>query len=512
MAAGAAAGLAATFNAPLAGVMFGVEVLLLETGARALGALVVAAATATGVSRAVLGSTPAFVVPAQPTATVWQLLLYPGLGLAAAAFAILFGRALARVESLFAGLVAPIWLKPALGGLCVGLIALVSPQVSGMGFQHIEDALSGRLGFLTLVVIALAKIAATSLTVGSGAGGGVFAPLLLLGAAVGGAYGLAAHGLFPSIAAAGGANFALVGMAAVLAASVRAPVTAVLLVFEMTQDFRLLPALGLATVVSTLAAHVAERQGVYTAQLRRNGVDVRPQRNSSLLQALLVEDAMTPVLETVVTTTPLTDVARLFQETGHHGLIVTDDRGQLYGIVTLADLERTLEAGRAEASVGEICTRNVVTVFSDETLDDALRRFAALDVGRLPVVDREDRRRVIGILRRSGIVRAYARALAQEPQDDEDSLRSQLQAAVGAELAEFVLGRGDAAVGQRLRDVRLPADTVVISIHRQGRVVIPRGNVQLLAGDRVIILKVTTSVDALRGILRDGTPPAETAL
>ena len=513
VAAGAAGGIAATFNAPLAGIMFALEVVMGDFALPAFGVLVVAAASAAGVARALIGDAPAFVVPTQALTSAWSLLHYPVLGLLAALAAGLFIRLLLSSEQRASAWNIPPFLKPALGGLGVGVLAYFAPQVLGMGFLPIEQALRGNMGFTMLAMLALTKMLATALTLGSGGGGGIMAPVLFIGAMLGGAYGQAAHLLTPALAAAGGGEYALAGMAALLAATMRAPITAVLLIFEMTQDYHLAPALLVATLVSVLAARLFGVPNVYTAQLQRNGIDVRVRRDVNLMQTIVTEDAMTPAaaLHFVAPAMTLGDLAVQFQESGHHGFIVLDDNNELFGIVTLADLEQAMARRIAPPTVADICTRNTMTIFPDETLDDALRHFASLDIGRIPVVERRNPRRVLGMVRRSDIVRAYARALVAAPEDAEQVARERLQAAVGAELAEFVLVAGDASVGKRLHQIGLPADCVIISIHRRGRVVVPRGNTQLYSGDRVIILKVSTSVDALRAILRQGTGEQESA-
>ncbi len=510
-AAGSAAGLAATFGAPLAGIMFALEVILVDVSIEAFGSLVVAAVTAAVVSRSLLGGVVAFAVPPQSLGSLWQLPLYAALGVLASVATIAFTRSLTAADEFFAGWRTPALLKPVLGGLAVGVIGYFAPRALGMGFEPIQEALGGGLGMAVLAGLVVAKIAATSLTLGSLSVGSVMAPLLFVGAMVGSAYGHWASAVFPGLAAAGNGAYAAAAMAAVLAAGVRAPVTAILLIYELGGDATILPAVVLATVVSIVLSHLYERQSIYTGHPKRDGMRVRPRRDSNLLQAILVEDGMTPAanMETVSPAMSQRDLARLFQETGHHGFVVLDENGELFGIVTLGDLERFVEAGQTQATVAAMCTRDVVTAFPDETLDDALRRLASRGVGRLPVVERRNPRHVAGILRRSGIVQAYSRALAQSPEDDEQQERAHLQAAVGAELAEFVLAPADAAAGKRLRELGLPNDCVVISIHRRGRVVIPRGNVPLAAGDRVIILRVKTSVAALRSLLREGTPLQE---
>jgi CIC family chloride channel protein len=298
----------------------------------------------------------------------------------------------------------------------------------------------------------------------------------------------------------------MVGMAAVFAGAARAPITAIIIIFEMTQDYRIILPLMFATVVSTILAQRFETESIYTLKLKRRGIDVRAKKDENLMRAILVEEAMTPAVEItrVTPTTSLTQLARMFQETSHHGFIVVNEHDELYGVVTLSDLERALTAQQLNATVGDICTRNVLTAFPDETLEDALRHFGALDVGRIPVVDRNNPSQLRGILRRSDIVHAYSHVLVDKHQREQHIARLRLEAAVGAELVEIDLNSGDAAIGKYLKEIALPKDCVIVSIQRGRRVVVPRGSTQLLAGDRMIALVGACTTEELQTVLRDG--------
>ena len=506
LATGAAAGMAATFGAPLAGIMFALEVILGEFSLRTFSPLVLAAVMASVVSRALLGPAPAFSTPFFASATIRDLGHDIGLGVLAGITAWLFLRIMQWAQSAFSESAFRPYMKPAVGGLIVGIVAAFWPQVLGTGFRTIGHVLAGQLALGALLGVLVAKVVATSFTLGSGGAGSFISPSLFIGAALGSVYAAIAStmGMLPGVASVSG-SYALVGMGAVLAAVIRAPATAVLLMFEIAGDDRVLLPLALATVASTLTAHLLQGQSIYALQLQRRGLDMRPGHVANRIQAT-VGDAMTPIetLRTVTRSTTLDELDRLFKETAHHGFVVLDDEGRLCGVVTLADLEHAIARGKTRATVGDICTRDVLTVFPDEALEEALRRLAVLDVGRLPVVDRQDRRRVVGVLRRGDIIHAYSRALLEASPDAEEIARARLQAAVGAEVAEFVVGQQDFAVNKKLRDVGLPEDCVVVSIHRGGRVVVPRGNTQFMAGDRVIILKISTSVETLRAILHGG--------
>lgn len=505
VASGAAGGIAATFNAPIAGVMFAMEVILGEFEIHTFSGIVVSAVTASVVSRAVLGDSPAFTVPTYALNSPWEIVLYLGLGLVAGIGAIGFVKALYFMEDSFDRFSFPPYLKPAVGGLGLGVLGFFLPQVFGTGFDTIEATLNGRLGLSLLLVLIFGKIAATTITLGSGASGGVFAPALFIGAVLGGAFGEVAHLLFPDSIAASGA-YAMVGMAAVFAGAARAPITAIIILFEMTQDYRIILPLMFATVISTTIARHFEAESIYTLKLKNRGIDVRERKDVNLMRSLLVKDAMTPARELtfVRPDTALEELARIFQETAHHGFVVLDEREELFGVVALSDLERALESGDASATVKEICTRSVVTAFPDETLDDALRHFGALDVGRIPIVDRRHPKRLLGVLRRSDIVRAYSHALVQKHGTAHQLERLRLEAAMGTDLIEVELRSGDAAIDRRIRELSLPANCAIVTVRRGGQVVVPRGDTLLQRGDRIVAIAGGDFKHDIETALRDG--------
>ena len=508
VASGAAAGIAATFNAPIAGVLFSVEVILGDFGFQSLGTVVISAVTASVVSRAILGDFPAFVVPAYSLNSPWELILYLGLGVLAGFAAWLFVKLLYFAEDVFDAWKFPNYLKPAVGGLGLGILGFFVPQVFGTGFTAISDSLAGKIGLGLLLLLIVGKIVATSLTLGAGASGGVFAPALFTGAMLGGAYGTIANMLFPGVVASSGA-YAMVGMAAVFAGAARAPVTAILILFEMTQDYHIVLPLMFATVISTLIAQWLEPESIYTLKLARRGLDVKARRSMNLMSSILVDDAMTPVDEmtTVSPEIPLPQLAQIFQETSHHGLIVFNEQKELYGIVTISDLERALKLDDTEVTVADICTTNVLTVFPDETLNEALRHFGALDVGRIPVVSRHDPMHVIGVLRRTDIVHAYSNALVDKQKTDAHMSRLRMQNQVGTELKEFIVSPADVGCNQQLKDFSLPDECVIVSIQRGSQMIVPRGRTRLTAGDKVFILTKIDRYAAVQKVLREGNPP-----
>ncbi|MFN2166373.1 MAG: chloride channel protein, partial [Anaerolineae bacterium] len=272
VACGAASGISAVFNAPIAGVIFALEVILGEFTTRYFGTVVVAAVASGIVSRALLGDQPAFHVPVYTLVSPLEIVLYALLGVLAAGGAILFVRVLYWFEDRFDDWRFPDYLKPAIGGLLTGIVGLWFPQVLGAGLEFIGESISGgEVAVGLLLALAAMKILATSFTLGSGNSGGVFAPALFIGAMLGGAFGQGAHSLLPGLTAEPGA-YALVGMAALFAAAAHAPITAILIVFEMSGDYRLILPLMFATVISTLLSEYLHPDSIYTLKLTRRGI------------------------------------------------------------------------------------------------------------------------------------------------------------------------------------------------------------------------------------------------
>ncbi|GAB4254607.1 MAG: chloride channel protein [Thermoleophilia bacterium] len=506
---GAAAGIAATFNAPIAGVMFALEVLLGEYTVQAFSTMVFASVSASVVSRLFLGDHPAFTVPAYSLVSSWELPMYLGLGVVGALGAGLFVRVLYFAEDTFDGWAFPPYLKPPVAGIALGVLGYLLPQIFGIGFGVVEDALNGSLAFGLLVLLVFAKVAATSLTLGSGFSGGVFAPALFIGAVLGGAYGKVMHALFPAVTAASGA-YATVGMAAVFAAAARAPITAIIILFEMTLDYRIMIPLMFATVVAVVVAAQVEPESIYTLKLVRRGIRFHGRRGFGLMDSILVGEVMTPADDMVGVRldTPLDDLARLFQESGHHGVPVFDAQGGFAGIVTLGDLEGALsEAGvPAGATVKDIYTADVRTAYPDESLESVLRRAGSLDVGRIPVVERENPRRLLGLLRRGDIIRAYSGALAWVDAQEHRLDRLRVEHAASSRVVELDLEAGDGAVGRTLSELELPPECLIISIHRRGLRIVPRGWTRLEAGDHLVALAPVDGGRRLRRCLKQGFP------
>jgi len=415
VACGAAGGISATFNAPIAGVFFAHEVILGRILTRHFGFVVISSVVAGVVAHVFLGDYQSFRVPAYTLNSYWELLLYFVLGVACALIAVAFIRMLYRTEDVFAASNMPEYLKPALGGVAVGLIGLYSPYLFGVGYDGVERVLVGEIGLVTLVGLLLLKIVATSFTLGSGGSGGIFAPSLFMGAMFGGIFGEVANRLFPGITAPSGA-YALVGMAAVFSAAARAPITSIIILFEMTRDYAIILPLMLAVVVGTLVAYRLSPESIYTLKLRRRGISLRAREEVDLLERVTVAEVMTRDFPTVSPEMTLDELAERFTKSKHHGFPVVDGQGNLRGMVTLVDLESRMGTGEG-LTVADIATTNLITAYPDESLHDVVHRLGAREVGRVPVVDRQNPSRLLGVLRRYDVVKAYVKAISKLPKD-----------------------------------------------------------------------------------------------
>lgn len=498
VACGAAGGIAATFNAPIAGVLFALEIILGEFTVGHFSTVVISSVTASVVARIFLGNVPAFLVPEYALNSPWELLLYVLLGIIAAPVGVAFIRLLYRLEDVFDAWDLPEYVKPAIGGLGIGAIGLYAPQVFGVGYETIEVVLHNDIVFSTVALLLIAKVVATSLTLGSGGSGGVFAPSLFMGAMLGGAFGGLAHRLLPDITAVPGA-YALVGMAAVFAAGAHAPMTAIIILFEMTGDYRIILPLMLSTVIATLLAQRLEGESIYTMKLSRRGIRLERGRDIDVMQGIHVSEAMTTDVERVPVDMNLNELAQRFQMNRHHALPVVADDGALYGVVSLQDLERALRRGKGDGlTVGDIASRSLVTVYPDQPMWVALKNMGPRDLSSLPVVDRDNPSRLLGLIRRRDIVRAYNLAIMrrQEIQHRVDQMR--LGRLTGAEFVELEASPDSPAAGIPLADLCLPKDCVIVSIQRGRRVIIPHGDTELQVGDKVTAFVATEDESALR--------------
>jgi len=410
VACGAAGGISATFNAPIAGVFFALELILRNFETRSFGLVVLSSVTADAIGRAAFGSHAFLSLPPFDFTSPLELVLYAGLGVLATAVGLTFVRVLYRGEDIADRLWrGPDWLRPGAGGLLLGLLLLVVPQMYGVGYPVLQNAVGGHYLILGLLGLLGAKILATSLTIWIGGSGGVFAPLLFMGAMLGSAYGAVVHQLLPHLAVAAGA-YGLVGMGAVFAAAARAPITAVIIIFELTGDYRIILPLMFAIVVATALSNAITSDTVYTLKLRRRGIDLDVPRPRVMAQ-IRVAQAMGPAPAGLGLDDPLDRVVARFAAENLDSLPVLGTDGQLVGVVAATDVERELGRGGGAAALASTIAREAPELHEGDSLEEAIIALAAADDEGLPVLgDADDR--LVGWLTHRQLLSCYRARVA----------------------------------------------------------------------------------------------------
>ncbi len=488
-AAGAAAGIAAAFNAPLAGIFFAIEIILGEISASAISTVVIAAVASSMLTQSIAGAQPAFAVPAYSMKSPWELPIYFGLGLLAGPLATVYIHLTYAAQDLFHALPFPRWLKPALAGLLVGVVGLGLPQALGVGYKSIEGVLNNApFGLGLLLALLFAKLILTPLSIGGGFLGGVFAPALFVGAMLGAAYGGLMQRLLPGMGLIS-ASYAMVGMAAMLAATVHAPLMAILLLFEMTNDYHILLPLMFAVVVSLSLSRWLQRHSIYTLALARKGIHIQHGRDIEVLETISVGEVMQtspPVLNEDVT---LEEAAEKFMQLRLHGLPVVNAQGNLVGMLTVQDLERAQSEGMdPHTPVSQVCTRQLVVTYPDETIGAALRCMSVRDIGRLPVVSRQNPRQMVGLLRRTDLIRAYDAALVRRAVLRHRAQQVRLGAISGVNVHEVVVEAGAPCSGRLISQTAWPRNAIIVTVRRRQQVIVPHGNTRLQAGDVLTVI------------------------
>lgn len=523
VACGAAAGIAATFNAPIAGVVFSIEVLMSGLQVRSFGNVVIASVSSAVVSRIFLGDRPAFDMPAYTMDSPISILFYLALGLIAAIVGIGFIRMLNRAEIIFDNWDFPQLLKPAVGASLLGLLGLIymqlpqfsgdlsMPQMYGSGFHYIETVLQGNVTWWILAALVILKPLATSFTLGSGNSGGVFAPSLFIGAMLGGALGHFFETYFPGIAGHSGA-YALVGMAAVFSATARAPLTAMLIVFEMSNDYHLILPLMVAGVTASYFAQWLHPESIYTLKLAKRGIRFVEGRDIDIMQGVKINEVMRKNPITVHKDQSINEVIALFHETNLLGFPVLADNYKLFGIVTLQDIHRAQAKSTFNShtmTVADVATETPITVYPDEPIWLAIQKMSPRDLARLPVISREDSETLVGMISRSDILRAYDVGVVRKQRGKLAETQTDLREATDTGFIEFVLTETDTCNRALIKDLPLPETVNLVSIKRGGKVIIPRGTTQLLSGDVVTVFGQHEDIDDLKDFLNSCPIPQQ---
>ncbi len=467
---GAAGGIAATFNAPIAGAFFALEVILGNFAIPTFAPIVLSSVLATAISRAYLGDAPAFLVPEYSLVHYGEVPLYALLGMLMGLVAVVFVKALYKSEELFEQSSVPPLARTAVGGLFVGILILLAPEVYGTGFESMSRLLNETTEARTLIFLFALKLVATCTTLGSGASGGIFSPSLFLGLLAGGLFGQIVHFIFPGSTATPEA-YAMIGMGAVVAGTTHAPVTAILMLFELTEGYQIILPVMIACTLSTVTARYIQPHSIYTLKLARRGVSLSVSREETVMRSFHVSDVMhspPPVLPESATFQQV--VSRLLGSQDPYCYTVQEN-DQLAGVISLNDIKTLLNEGGLDGLVvaGDLARPVHTVAHAKEPLADCLRKFRETQLDSLPVSPDPNSMQIIGIVSQPDLLELYDREVLRREflstlpgsvAQDEGSL------AMPAEYTLLALAVPATFQGKTLRELDLRArfGTTVLAI------------------------------------------------
>ena len=411
---GAAAGIAAAFNAPIAGALFAVEIILMDFAIAQFSPIVIASVMATVVSHTFTGKFAAFEVPKYQLVSPQEIGLYFILGALAGVVSYLFIKLLYWCEDLFDNkMKLPEYVNPAIGGLIVGIVALGFPQVMGVGYDTINVALYGKMVWYVAVALIFAKILATSVTLGSGGSGGIFAPSLFMGAMLGYFFGYAVHSLFPTVTATPGA-YALVAMGGLVAGTTRAPITAIIIVFELTNDYSIILPLMVTCIISLILSSRLTRESIYTLKLLLRNIGIKEGMEVNVMESLFVKDLVKTDVEAIADSENFNQVVNKILKGKSPEFPVVDRNNNVKGIVSIYDIKDHFfekEELKNLLVAADIANTNFETLPVESNCQVALDKMSRYDLEGLPVVSEEDGNRFLGYLWRKDIQDAYQKEI-----------------------------------------------------------------------------------------------------
>jgi len=405
VAAGAAGGIGATFNAPIAGALFAVEILLGEFGIFSFSPIIVSSVIATLTSRLIIGDFAAFTVPKYTLISVWEIGPYVLLGLLSGLVAILFIKSLYFLDDRFEHLPLHPLVKPVIGGILVGAVGLALPHIFGVGYESIDACLQNQIGFWLAFFLVFAKILSTSLTLGSGGSGGIFAPSLFLGAMTGNFIGSIFHNAFPSVMSSPGA-FSLVGMGAVVAAVTQAPITAIIIIFELTNDYNIILPLMLSCIIASFLAVGIQKESIYTMKLKRRGLLFREGTEINILRSMKVKDFISQDFKIFLNTERVGKIINQALGCKHHSFQIIDAEKKYIGRFSLNQL-KNLMLDREVADAFVIAQDLAVTdikIDKHDNLEQAMQTFGSTDAAEIAVLDDN---KFAGVIKRKDVIEAY---------------------------------------------------------------------------------------------------------
>jgi CIC family chloride channel protein len=407
---GAAAGIAAAFNAPIAGALFAVEIVLMDFAVAQFSPIVISSVMATVISHTFEGDFAAFVVPRYHLTSPYEIGFYFVLGAVSGVVAFLFIKTLYYFENVFDNqLKMPDYLKPALGGLGVGIIALAFPQIMGVGYDTINNALYGNMIWYVALALIFMKILATSLTLGSGGSGGIFAPSLFMGAMLGYFFGSIVHTYFPTITATPGA-YALVAMGGLVAGTTRAPITAIIIVFELTNDYHIILPLMITCIISMILSSKFSRESIYTLKLVLRNIGLKEGMETNVMESIYVKNVYRKEFESINIADNFSQIVNRVIRGKEADFPVVNSKGKVKGMISIHDVKDYLyekESLQNLLIAGDIANSNYEAVSQDEHCQVALEKLKKYSFAGLPVVDNNDSNQIVGMIWRKDIQDAY---------------------------------------------------------------------------------------------------------
>jgi CIC family chloride channel protein len=509
VAAGIAAGFAAAYNTPIAATVFVLEVIIGSFNMVFLGPAVVAAAISTIVTRVFVGAGPIYPGVAQGLVSAWEVVPYLALGFLAGLGAVLFQFALERMYAVWERARLPAAVRTPLGGLCVGVLAIGWPWILGNGYETINMVLAGQLAVGLLAILFFAKILATTVTLASGGSGGVFTPMMFLGAMMGGVFGTILHAGFPEQTGTAGA-YALAGMGGLVAGTTHAPFLAILMIVELTQDYQIVLPVMLTAVAAYSTARAIRHTSIYEEELRRRGMRWEGTPQERLMRQLKVRDIMIRDVPLYREDLPLEEIVEIFQRSRDLQIYIGDDDKRLLGIVELHEVKRMLgEEEFAPLLIAADLVTEIPVVKPDDSLVEVNEKLWFRDLGQLPVVDDDERREFQGIVTRRDVLGAFDREILRR-----NALLAKVRSVEGAGFDYLELPaetRMDkvrvpaSMVGKSLRETRLreAAGINVLAIERVDASglrhrIAPAGDTILARGDVLVVIGGEGAVDRLR--------------
>ena len=417
VACGAAAGISATFNAPIAGAIFALEIIMGDFAISKFSPIVISAVTATVLSRYYLGDYPAFEVPDFELVSVYEFIPYVILGFLAAFTAQGLIKSMIKTEDIFNSFSSlPEWSKPAIGGLLVGSIALFFPHIMGVGYETMNMMLEGQLTWYFLLFLVFLKILTTSFTLSSGGSGGIFAPSLFLGAGIGGAVGIIANLIMPEYAGSPGA-YALVGMGAVVAAVMNAPLTNILMLFEITNKYEIILPLMVTCIISVVIKLQINRESIYSLKLLRKGIRIKDKFDHNILSELKISEFLQTNYVSVFPDTPYSELYRLALVSHHLNYFVTDEQGRLKGILSpyqIRSIGKDTNGINEKLTASDLILDKKIFFTIDDSIDLVISILDDTVLDEIPIVNNISERKLMGYISKTMVISAYNKALMKK--------------------------------------------------------------------------------------------------